>query len=128
MITKALLESSITFLMKEQNGCSFIRCAVDDNGIEWGIAIGWSGGFDEDEQGFGDEEYRICAKFCYANGYMRTDYEIDFDMPQPEEDVIDTDHCLSSDLEAEAKYLNELATDLINNLGLSKKNKGVING
>lgn len=123
MITKALLESSITFLMKEQDSCLFCRCAVDDNGTEWGIAIGWSGGFDEDEQGFGDGEYRICAKFCYANGYMRSDYEWDFDMPDVDGYVIDTDHCLSSDLEAEAKYLNELATDLINNLGLSKKQR-----
>lgn len=121
MITKALLENSITFLMKEQDGCFFIRCAVDDNGTEWGIAIGWSGGFDEDEQGFGDGEYRICAKFCYANGYMRTDYEIDFDMPDVDGHVIDTDHRLSSALEAEAKYLNELAIDLVQNVVFQEK-------
>jgi hypothetical protein len=124
MITKALLESSIAFLMNEQDSCLFCKCAVDDNGTDWGIAIGWSGGFDEDEQGFGSGEWRICAKFCYANGYMRTDYEIDFDMPDVDGCVIDTDHCLSSDLEAEAKYLNELITDLVQNVVF--QDKGVI--
>lgn len=125
MITKKALEKSVKFLMELQEGCCFYRYAVDDNGTEWGIAIGWSGGFDDTEQGFGSGEWRICAKFCYANGYMRTDYEIDFDMPQPEEDVINTDHCLSSDLEAAAKYLNELATDLVQNVVF--QDKGVIN-
>jgi hypothetical protein len=55
---------------------------------------------------------------------MRTDYEIDFDMPDVDGCVIDTDHCLSSDLEAEAKYLNELITDLVQNVVF--QDKGVI--
>jgi hypothetical protein len=56
---------------------------------------------------------------------MRTDYELDFNMPDVDGFVIDTDHCLSSDLEAEAKYLNELITDLVQNI--VSQDKGVIN-
>lgn len=75
----------------------------------WAIAIGWSDGFDpNDTDGISDGNgFKVCAKLAYSDGYMQSDYDMDWIMPYDEEtgDVDDTDSAISANPEDALDYV-----------------------
>lgn len=99
------IKDAVDFLSKYKEGCYFRHFDTDDHKRRWGIAIGFSNGFDEQEP-FGT--FRICSKICYNDSYMKTDFDLDFTMPTYENgDDCDTCTELGSDYELEARRLSD---------------------
>ncbi|MBO5376024.1 MAG: hypothetical protein J6A52_04155 [Bacilli bacterium] len=104
------IKRAVDFLLKEKQGCYFKRLKTDKDGNEWGIVIGWGGGFDERKKtSFSDGEYRICSKIAYNESITQCDYEYDFTMPWDKEtgDVYSTDTELGTDFEIESLRLSK---------------------
>ena len=109
-ITVEEITNAVVFLLKEKQGCFFKQLRTDKYGREWGIVIGWGGGFDEQKNTpFSDGEYRICSKIAYNVGITQCDYEYDFEMPWDKEtgEVYSTDTELGTDFEVEALRLSK---------------------
>lgn len=110
MIKAEEIKQAVEFLLKEKQGCYFKKVFNAWGEYDWGIAIGWSGGFDEKEKTpFSNGEYRICAKICRTDNSLRCDYEWDFEQLYDRftGEVYDTDTELGTDFEAEALRLSK---------------------
>lgn len=110
MIKAKEIAAAVDFLLKDKEGCYFKRLFIQDGECVWGIAIGWSGGFDKKEKTpFSDGEYRICSKIAYNNSFLQCDYEWDFEQLYDKftGEVYDTDTELGTDFEAEALRLSK---------------------
>ena len=96
MKLKAWANNAVRELQNGSNSCYYAYLGKSDckTGKMY-IVIGWSGGFDDNEQDNpnADGEYRICAKLAYNCDALQYDYEWDWEMPYDEEtgDVDDTD-------------------------------------
>lgn len=124
MIKAEEIAEAVDFLLKEKQGCYFKKVFNAWGEYDWGIAIGWSGGFDEKEKTpFSDGEYRICTKIAYNDSALQCDYDIDFVMPYDKEtgEVYDTDTELGTDFEAEALRLSKEFERIANLFGFYNK-------
>ena len=70
------------------DGTYFWHLNTDDSGNDWAIVLGWSDGYEPDENDdCMDGTYRLCAKIAYqpSNSAMQCDYDLDWTMPYDEE-------------------------------------------
>lgn len=121
MIKAEEIAEAAEFLLKQPDGCFFKKIFIPSVEYDWGIVIGWSGGFDETQKTpFSDGEYRICTKIAYNNSALQSDYELDFTMPYNKEtgEVYDTNTELESNLKAAALRLNREFEEVANFFGL----------
>ena len=86
------------------NGCYYYNLGKGSNGKEFAIVIGWSEGFDEEDDCEGcisDGEYRVCMKLAYNCDDLQCDYDIDWEMPGGEDggDVDDTNTEITTDVD-----------------------------
>ena len=85
------IRNSVVSLYKEKCGCCHWHLLTDDKSRRWSIVVGWSYGFDEDEDGyFSDGAWQICSKIAYEekDNAMQTDFDLDFTMPFDEDGFV----------------------------------------
>ena len=118
-ITGKQLKEAVEWLYENKCGCCHFHLLTDDKGREWSIVIGWSDGFDENEEGdFSDEGFHICSKIAFQewNAGMQTDYDWDFKMPcyPNSNDICDTSTDIARDVEWDsyAEFLNKEFKDV----------------
>ena len=84
------LKESVEWLYENKCGCSHWQFKLPNGLVDeernWFVVVGWSDGFDEDEEGYySDGSCQICSKIGYQESgydfYMQTDMDIDFLMP-----------------------------------------------
>ena len=84
------LEENVKWLYESKCGCCHWKFTLPNGLIDdtrhWFVVVGWSDGFDENEDGyFSDGTWQICSKIGYQKSgydfYMQTDMDIDFLMP-----------------------------------------------
>jgi len=107
------LKGCVDWLMAEKCGCCHFHLLTDDKGRKWSVVVGWSDGFEENEEDyFSDGTYQICTKIAYqeSNNIMQCDFDIDFTMPYNEEtsEVCDTCSSISRSVD-----WSELAEELL---------------
>ena len=115
------MKNGVKALYEEKCGCCHWWLLEDDKHRRWSIVIGWSDGFDKNEEGyFSDGTWQICSKIAYEDEFnaMQTDFDWDFTMPFDENgEVYDTCESIPKDvdwLELAKRLLKEFkeVTDL----------------
>lgn len=89
-------KEAVQRMKTDKEGVYFWLLPMEDTENNWAIVLGYSNGFDENEQDeFSDDTWRLCIKLAYQskNSAMQCDYDLDWDMPYDEisGDVDDTE-------------------------------------
>lgn len=85
-LTKEFIEA-VEEMKTQKEGVYYWILPIDDDKNDWAIVLGYSNGFDENEQDeFTDGTWRLCAKFAYQpnNSMLQCDYNVDWLMPYDE--------------------------------------------
>ena len=114
-ITKQDIEKGVDILTSQQGGCYYIKLTTLKDGTPLYFVMGYSLGYDKDEQLYQDKQYTICGKIAINIDDLQCDYDMDFyELSSDSGDIYDCDTpILRSDHGSQADYFNNCAIDIV---------------